>query len=721
MSTVTKNKTVDKIADEGIVRLGERRDDVAILHLGAASESVVTLTERRLDSLKELLLRLKEDRQLRGLIVTGPGPSMFAAGADINLIQAIEDQQEGERCSIKGQMIFDLFQDLPVPVVGAIEGPCLGGGLEMTLCFDVRVVSDDPSTNLGLPEVKLGIVPGFGGTQRLPRLLGLPKALDLILTGKILKPKKAIRIGLADRLVPGARLLEAAHEEVRKLIGQRRKSPPRRLRGMDKWMSKVSFLRAMIRKKVGKKLSSGQARFYEAPPTALNLCLDAFAQPKAEGFRREAQALGRLIVSPTCKGLVRLFFLTERAKRLAKHEDSKEIRNALVIGGGVMGAGIAGQMASRGMQVRLADLDGDALARAKARLQKVLNKRVSRRSLQKHEAVAIQDRLAVSTEWGSLRYTEMVLEAVVENLELKQKLFREAVERGLPDDAVIATNTSSLPVDQMAQGLPSPERVVGLHFFNPPEKMPLVEVIRGAKTSEGTVATSCKLAVKLGKFPVVVKDSPGFLVNRCLAPYLNEAARLMLEGSEPEFVDKVMLDFGFPMGPARLLDEVGFDVAAKVSEVMSAAFAERERMQPSPLCEAMVSTGHLGQKRDGGLYDKSGQGPGPGRAVLKELRQKTPQRETSRSEVLERLVYPMVDEAYRCLKEGLVESEEDLDLGLVMGIGFPPFTGGITEFARREGLKQIVRALTRLSEELDARFKPGEGLREHAVAADRVS
>ncbi len=719
MSTVTKHKTVNKVSEEGVVHLGSRQDDVAVLHLGAPSESIVTFTERRLDSLKELLLRLEEDRQLRGVIVTGPGPRMFAAGADIQLIQAIEDQGEGERCANKGRTLFEMFQKLRVPVVGAIEGPCLGGALEMALCFDVRIASDSPSTVLGLPEVKLGIVPGFGGTQRLPRLLGLPKALDLILTGKILKAKKALRIGLVDRIVPSAKLLQSAHEEVRRLIGQRRKGPARRLRGMDFWMSRVGLLRAMIRKRVGKKLTSGPARFYEAPPTALDLCIDAFALPASEGFRKEAQALGRLIVSPTCKGLVRVFFLSERAKRHGKLEDAVELNSALVVGGGVMGAGIAGQMASRGVRVRLCDLDDVALARAKARLQENLDKRLRRRSIERHEATAVQDRLAVSKEWGSLRQTDLVLEAVVENLEVKQQLFRQAIEHDLPDNAVIATNTSSLPVEQMAAGLPCPERVVGMHFFNPPEKMPLVEVVRGPKTSDTTTATVCRLATRLGKIPVVVQDSPGFLVNRCLSPYLNEAARLMLEGSEPEFVDKVMLDFGLPMGPARLLDEVGFDVAAKVSEVMSEAF--RDRMQPSPLFAAMVGRGMLGQKSGGGLYDADGRRPGPGRAVLRELRQQGELKPASRSQVVERLIYPMVDEAYRCLQEGLVESEEDLDLGMVMGIGFPPFTGGICEYARREGLKHIVRTLTRMAEELDPRFKPGEGLRQRAVADDRVS
>ncbi|MHC4814520.1 MAG: 3-hydroxyacyl-CoA dehydrogenase NAD-binding domain-containing protein [Planctomycetota bacterium] len=718
MSTVTKNKTTKKAPEEGVVHLGERRDGIAVLHLGASSEKIVTITERRIDSLKEVLLRLKEDKQLRGLIVTGPRPSMFAAGADISVIESIEDPSEGERTATKGRSVYGLFQELSVPVVGAIEGPCLGGGLEMTLCFDVRVVSNDPSTTLGLPEVMLGIVPGFGGTQRLPRLLGLPKALDLILTGKTLKAKKAFRTGLADRIVPSAKLMDAAWEEVLKLVNQRRKAPKRKLRGMAFWMSRVGFLRSMIRRQVGKKLSSGQARFYEAPPIALELCLNAFALPAKVGFEKEAQALGRLIVSPTCKGLVRLYFLTERSKRLGKSPDARKVGSALVIGGGVMGAGIAGQMAGRGMRVRLCDLADEVLTAAKARLQKGLSKRLRRRKIERHEAVATQDRLAVSQEWGNLGHTDMVLEAVVENLELKQKLFRQAVDNDLSDEAIVATNTSSLPVDQMAEGLPNPERVVGMHFFNPPEKMPLVEIIRGPRTSDATAATVCKLAARLGKYPVVVKDSPGFLVNRCLAPYLNEAAQLMLEGCEPEFVDKVMLDFGLPMGPARLMDTVGFDVAAKVSEVMSAAFADR--MQPCPLFGAMVKERLLGQKTGGGLYDKSAQRPGPGRKVLQQLRSQSESKEANRSQVVERLIYPMVNEAYRCLQEGLVESEDDVDLGLVMGIGFPPFTGGICAYARREGLKHIVQTLDRMGEELDPRFKPSKGLRERAVQEDRV-
>ncbi len=707
MSTATttndKHQAID--ADAGIVHLGPTHDGIAILRLGAASESVVTLTERRLDSLKEVLLRLQNDGVCRGLIVTGPGPAMFAAGADISLIEAIIDTAEGERAAAKGQSIFGMFQDLSIPVVGAIGGPCLGGGFEMALCFDVRVASDHGATSIGLPEVKLGIVPGFGGTQRLPRLVGIPKALDLILKGRTLRAEPARRAGLVDRVVPTERLLAAAQQELRKLIDKGAKRPRRRLRGMAFWMSRLGPLRKLIRKKVQKTLSSGPGRFYEAPPTALSLCLDAFAKRPAEGLRLEAKALGTLVVSPTCKALVRLFFLTERAKRLGKSDDAVTLSSAHIIGGGAMGAGIGGLMASKGMRVRLCDLSNNALAAAKQRLEKVLSKLRKRRKLARHQTTAAQDRLQVSNEWGRLDRTDFFLEAVVENLEVKQKLFAQAVAAGLPDTAILASNTSSLPIDAMAEGLPSPERVIGMHFFNPPEKMPLVEVIVGKRTSQAAIATTCRLAIQLGKFPVVVQDSPGFLVNRCLAPYMNEAARLMVEGCDPQHIDHVMLDFGLPMGPARLLDEVGFDVAGKVSEVMSAAFPER--MQPCELFQAMVDAGQLGQKTGGGILGEGGA------AVLAKLRSGTP-REPSRSEILERLIYPMVDEAYRCLAEELVESEDDLDLGMVMGMGFPPFTGGISCYAKSEGFDRIATRLQALAAAHGERFKPGDRLLELA-------
>ncbi len=698
----------------GVVQWTLGDDGIAELRLGAADEHVVTLTRDRLESLEAALQQLATTPNLRGVLVTGPGQGMFCAGADIRLIQDITEVAAGEAAALRGQAIFRRLQQLPVPVVAAIEGPCLGGGFELALFCDLRLASDHRSTQIGLPEVKLGILPGFGGTQNLSRLVGLPAALDLILNGKLLRGRQAKKLGVVDRLVPAAKLQASARRELERLIAAGHKAPARRLRGLARWLSR-SPLRRLVVRKAERALRQGQARFYPAPRAALHCCVQAFTLPPAEGFAREAKALGELIVTPVSKGLTHLFFLTERSKRLGKLDGGRDVERALVVGGGVMGAGIAGLFAEKGLRVRLCDLDLAALARAKARLQKDLGKQLQRRRLERHEAQAIQDRLAASTDWGALQQTDLWLEAVVEDLGLKQKLMREAIARGLPNDAVLATNTSSLPVTDMAAGLPEPQRIVGMHFFNPPEKMPLVEVIRGKQTSDAAVATVCRLAVRLGKFPVVTTDAPGFLVNRCLSPYLNEAARLLLEGTSPEAVDAAMLEFGMPMGPCRLLDEVGFDVAAKVSDVMQAAFPER--MVPCELFAAMATAKAFGQKSGGGLYGAAGTGSGPGRAVLATLcrARGTPPRTASRIEIVQRLVYPLIDEAYRCLDDGVVTAEQDLDLGLVMGIGFPPFTGGITRYAHTLGLASVTATLDELSRSFGARFQASDGLRRRAV------
>ncbi|MFO1077492.1 MAG: 3-hydroxyacyl-CoA dehydrogenase NAD-binding domain-containing protein [Planctomycetota bacterium] len=709
---VTSPTTGPRTSGSVVCTVGD--DGIALLRLGDPSETMVTLTKDRLESLAAAIGQLATHAGLRGVLVTGPGPGMFCAGADINLIAGITDPAVGADAATRGRTIFQGLQELRVPVVAAIEGPCLGGGCELALFCDVRVASEHDKTQIGLPETKLGILPGFGGTVNLPRLVGLPTAVELILEGKLLRGRPALKKGLVDRLVPSEKLLAAAREELLRLVERGRKAKRRRLRGLAFWLSRTP-LRGLVQRAATRKLAAGQARFYPAPKAALQCCINAFALPRERAFAAEAQALGALIVSKESKGLTHLFFLTERSKRLGRHEGARDTTKALVVGGGVMGAGIGGLLAEKGIPVRLCDLDLAALARTKARLQKGLDKRLSRRHLERHEAQAVQDRLAVATDWGNLAHTDLWLEAVVEDLGVKQRLMKEAIGRGLPLDAVIATNTSSLSVTAMQDAVPQRERVVGIHFFNPPEKMPLVEVIRGQHTSDAATATACRLALRLGKFPVVTADAPGFLVNRCLSPYLNEAARLCVEGTEPEAIDQAMLDFGMPMGPCRLLDEVGLDVAAKVSEVMHAGFPER--MVPCELFAALVKAKALGQKTGGGIYGKDGTGPGPGRAVIAELRKKrgTPDRAASRSELVHRLIYPLVDEAYRCLDGGIVQHEDDLDLGLVMGIGFPPFTGGVTQYARLEGLSTIVAALDELTRVHGARFQVSDGLRKRAV------
>lgn len=691
----------------------QRDGGIAVLRLGEPHETVVTLTRERLDSLDEALQVLVGDASLQGVVITGPGKGMFCAGADLGLIQNVATAADGAAAAARGRAVFARCQALAVPVVAAIEGPCLGGGLELALWCDARIASDDASTQLGLPEVRLGILPGFGGTWTLPRLVGLPQALDLVLRGRTLRGRQARKAGLVDAVAPAARLLAAARALCARLHAAGRKAPPRRLRGLPFWLSRTP-LRRLVAARAARELRAGPARDLPAPRAALDSCVRAFTTSVQAHAAAEARALGELIVTPACRGLVHLFRLGERQKRLGRHQDAAECTRAIVIGGGVMGAGIAGLFAEKGIQTRLCDVDWNALARAKSRLQQTLAARQRRGQLAAHEAQAAQDRLTVGTDAGDLRTADLWLEAVVEDAGVKKRLFAQAVAQGLPDTAVLATNTSSLSVTAMAAAVPHPERVVGIHFFNPPEKMPLVEVIRGQETSDAAIATACRLALRLGKVPIVVADAPGFLVNRCLAPYVNEAARLVLEGNEPEAIDQAMRDFGMPMGPCRLLDEIGFDIAAKVSATMHAAFAER--MQPCELFAAMTDAGTLGQKSGGGLYARDGRRPGPGRSAVAALRAATgmPPRTAPRQELVQRLIYPLVDEACRCLEAGIVADEGDLDLALVLGIGFPAHTGGVMQFAAREGLRTIVAALDLLARTAP-RFAPSDALRRRAL------
>ncbi|MEZ5990132.1 MAG: 3-hydroxyacyl-CoA dehydrogenase NAD-binding domain-containing protein, partial [Planctomycetota bacterium] len=563
-----------------------RRDAQALLSLElvpAEGEAYFVLDEDGLGALDDALRRVGRETAVGGLVVHGDARG-FVAGADVGLIRAVTDPALAAEFARRGQRCFQGYADLPFPTVAAIHGPCLGGGLELALALDHRVASRDPSTKLGLPEVQLGILPGFGGTQRLPLLLGLPAALDLMLTGKTLDGERARRRGLVDACVPSSRLLERAAGIALSPPAQRRKLGLR-----DSLLSFHRPGRALVRRKVQKQLGQGPARFFLAPRRLLDVAILGLERLPEGAYEAEALALGELAVGDECKSLVGLFFERERARKLDRELDpageAAPVERALVVGGGVMGAGIAALMASRGVRVRLVDVAAAALAAAVGRLRKALDKRLRRRRLQPHEHQAALDRLEVSTLRVGHRRADLVLEAVAEDLGLKRRLFAEAAERGAGDQ-LLATNTSSLPLAAMAEGLPRPERLIGLHFFNPPEQMPLVELIAHAGSSAAALARGARLAAGLGKSPVLVADRPGFLVNRCLAPYLAQAVALVEEGVAAQEVDAVAEAHGMPMGPLRLLDEIGWDVAAKVCAVLGEAFPVH--MQASKLFGAMV-------------------------------------------------------------------------------------------------------------------------------------
>ncbi|MEY4669434.1 MAG: hypothetical protein RL518_2133 [Pseudomonadota bacterium] len=676
---------------------------VATITLGGPDERAITLTPVRLASFTQALHEVKSSG-VKGLVIRAPSLDSFCVGADISLIQSVTDAQQGAALAAEGQRAYDLLEDLPCPTIAAISGPCVGGGCELVLACTYRIITDAAGSSIGLPETKLGILPGFGGTYRMPRLVGLPKALDIILAGKTLKAQQALKASLVDEVVSPHTLFARAEEIARGLhIPKRRKVPM-----MDRMLSSNPLGRTLIRKQAKKALLKQTKGFYPAPVRALDVTVDGLGRGREKGLAVEAMELGKLIITPESKALVHLFFLTEAAKGLGKSA-RKEISDlhALVIGAGTMGAGIAGALAKCNHQVIVKDTSDSSLQRGKDHIGKELGKL---RYLSSFERAAISSRI----DWlqfssPTMARTGIVIEAVFEDMDLKKRIFGDIAAKVHPE-SILATNTSSLSVTEMANAIPHPERFIGMHFFNPVEKMPLVEIIRGEKTSEATIAKVAALTTEMGKFPIVVRDVPGFLINRILIPYLNEAVYLLMEGHSVEEIDRAALSFGMPMGPIRLLDEVGLDVAAHVSKVMVSGYGER--MAVPDFAEKLVALGRKGRKNGAGFYTYTGKESAPWNGLAHALGlPATPARQRSQNEVSDRLVLHLVNEAMKCLNEGVAGEDHELakkqiDLGTVMGIGFPPFRGGVLYHAEQVGLAAIRERLLTFEAEHGLRYKP---------------
>ena len=677
--------------------------EIATITLGGDDERAITLTPVRLQSFKTALAEVKAAK-VKGLVIKSPNIESFCVGADISLIQSVIDPKKGAELAAEGQGAYDLLEDLGCVTVAAIGGPCVGGGCELALACTYRVITDSKSSSIGLPETKLGILPGFGGSYRLPRVVGLPKALDIILAGKTLRAQQAYKASLVDEVVTPERLVQRAEEIARGEMAPRRK----KISLVDRVLSGNTLGRSLVRSQAKKALLKQTKGFYPAPVAALDLTVGGLGRNRVEGLKVEAKELGKLIVSPESKALVHLFFLTEAAKSLGKSA-RKEVANihGLVIGAGTMGAGIAGALAKSDHQVIIKDSTDSGLQRGKDHLAKELSKL---RYLSSLERAAIGNRI----DWlqfpsPTMSRSAIVVEAVFEDMSLKKKIFADIAPRVRPD-AILATNTSSLSVTEMATAIDRPERFVGMHFFNPVEKMPLVEIIRGEKTSDETVAKVAALTTEMGKFPIVVRDVPGFLINRTLIPYLNESVFLLQEGHSVEAIDRAALAFGMPMGPIRLLDEVGLDVAAHVSKVMIDGYGER--MAVPAFAEKLVSLTRKGRKTNAGFYTYTGKESAPWDGLAKALNlPATPQKKLSQEEIQQRLIYHLVNEAMKCLNDGVAGDDRELakkqiDLGTVMGIGFPPFRGGVIYYAEKEGLDTIRERLVKLEQEYGARYKP---------------
>ena len=669
-----------------------------------------------------VLSGLEGDTSLKGIVFTGRHPGQFLAGADVEAIQKITDPALVEQAVIAVHALFDRVERLKPRTVAAVGGPVPGGAFEFSLACDRILLVDGKSSRIGLPETMLGILPGWGGTHRLPRRIGIPKALDCILTGRLLPAKPAKKRGLVDRLVHSEDLVRVAIE-----VAMGRKSCRRASRGIWRWLiDRNPLAKAIIRDQALKGVDSKAHGKYPAPYAALDLVLSAPGASHSTWARREAEAIGSLATGSVCKSLVGIFFASEAAKKLGKRADGSEPSRpvqATVVGAGVMGAGIASSLALAKVSVRLGDLSSKALAGAISNHRKEVDKRRRRKRLQPHDANAAIDHLVGVEGLVGMTQSEIAIEAVAEVLHVKASVFGELAGQ-LSDDAILATNTSSLSVSAIAKDLPHPERVVGMHFFNPVKAMPLVEVVRGEETNDETVTRTCALAIAMGKTPVVTRDVPGFLVNRILGPYLDEAVRLFVGGADVEHVDALMLNFGMPMGPFVLLDEVGFDIAQHAAASLHAGYGGR--MAPCPGLTGMSDDTRLGRKTGKGFYDHPKEGD---RKSKRKLAQDLAHFQTESwagslpdGEITDRLVYAMVGEAARCLEENVVESESILDLASVFGTGFAPFRGGLWSHAKRVGLGAVCSRMTELhqKEDVQARGAGAERFDPAPVAAQMV-
>jgi 3-hydroxyacyl-CoA dehydrogenase/enoyl-CoA hydratase/3-hydroxybutyryl-CoA epimerase len=655
-------------------------DAVCWLTLDKADASVNTLSTQVLAELDDELASLRE-LQLRGLVLKSGKRTGFIVGADVKEFASVEDARQGEEFAARGQALLARLGELGVPTVAAIDGFALGGGLELALACDYRVAVESDERTLGLPEVQLGIHPGFGGTVRAVQTLGAPLALDLMLTGRMLTPGQAVACGLVDRAVASTSLEETAKEFITQRPSVRR--APWHLRLLNllpaRWVL-AYFVRKSVR-------SRARRTHYPAPYAIIDIWVQHGGRG-AVAFQAEAASIGALVVTPTSKNLVRVFGLRERLRNLAPKTSG--IERVHVVGAGTMGGDIAAWCALKGLSVTLQDRAQQYVEPALVRARELFRKRLRAPG----DAAAASQRLIVDLEATQIGSVDLVVEAIVENAEAKRELFRD-LEAKLPASAVLATNTSSIKLEDLSATLQRPERFVGLHFFNPVASLPLVEVIRGAATDDATMQAALSFVTRIGKLPLPCRSAPGFVVNRLLTPYMLEALHAHADGHALETIDAAAKGFGMPIGPVELADRVGLDVALHVAQILAEVLAT----EPPALLTGKVSAGELGVKTGRGFYAYGKDG-----RAIKRRRFEPPD-----DDLVDRLILPLINEAIACLHENIVEDGDLLDAGVIFGTGFAPFTGGPLHYARERGVAVVVQKLESLAKRFGTRFTPHEG------------
>jgi 3-hydroxyacyl-CoA dehydrogenase/enoyl-CoA hydratase/3-hydroxybutyryl-CoA epimerase len=659
-------------------------DHVCVLTFDRPESGVNIFDAATLNELNEHVDLIESGTSLRGLIIASAKKSIFIAGADLKTL--LQQAQTGELRDFiaRGQRIFNRIAALKIPTVAAIHGACAGGGYEITLACDYRIASDDPATRIGLPETTLGLVPAWGGCTRLPRLIGPERAAEVILKGKLFSAPEALKLGLVEEIVPRDQLVGLARRKLRE--GKRKPSPAA---------------------KIGKEILAPRESGNAAPARALEIVKKGLATSVDESLLLELNAIVDLGETESTRNLIRNFFLAEKYKRGAAKSSADKVVHAAVIGAGVMGSGIAQWLSSRGVTVILRDVSREQIDRGLANIEKTYAGAVKRGLVSEEKAKQGRARIVASTAPMELRDVQVVIEAASEKIDIKKEIFRDLSMKVGPR-TIVATNTSALPISELAVCTILPDRVIGLHFFNPVSRMKLVEVVVGKETSGETKEHSLAFVRQIGKLPVVVRDSPGFLVNRVLFPYLVDAATLFENGVDADKIDNALVKWGMPMGPLRLIDEIGVDITVDIASTLEKAYGQRDHAPE--ILRKMREANLLGRKSGAGFYKYEGKSQTPN-ASLEQWRRSTARNEDV--DLANRLIFLMVNEAARCLEEKVVESPEDADYGMILGTGFAPFRGGPLRFADHFSPKKVADEMERFAQS-DEKFAPCALLKKHA-------
>ena len=696
----------------------EMVDGVAVITFDLKDESINKFSPAVIEEFTAMIDRLEQDQAVKAAVLLSGKPGTFIAGADIDQFLEFKTAADAQQASAFGHTMMARIEKGRVPVVAAIEGACLGGGLEFALACAYRVAADTPKTVLALPEVQLGLIPGAGGTQRLPRRVGLQVALDMILTGKNVRAKKALQTALVDELVHPSILRSVAIQRAKELAaGSIQRNEDDRKHGAKELLLDDNMLgRAVVFRQAREMTQKKSKGHFPALFAAIDAIQAGYSGSEAQGFAEEARLFGEMAMTPVCKQLMFLFYATTSLKKDAGVPEGvkpRAVERVGVLGAGFMGAGIASITVQQGVPVRFKDTAAAQVAKGVAAVKDVLKDRLSKRQITKQQFDDQMSLVAGTTEYTCFGSLPLVIEAVFEDLAVKHKVIAEA-EAVLPHDAIFATNTSTIPIAKIAAGSKRPEQVIGMHFFSPVHKMPLLEVIVTPRTAPEVTATVVEFGRRIGKTVIIVNDAPGFYVNRILAPYINEAGILLDEGAAVDAIDKAMTQFGFPVGPINLIDEVGLDIAGKSGAIMAEAFGGR--MTPSVSLQRVLGAGRLGRKGKEGfyLYDEKGKRGDVDESVYVEYPGGAKLVPVAKEEIQRRLSLAMVNEAARCLEEGIIRSARDGDIGAVFGIGFPPFRGGPFRHIDSVGVAEVVAQLETLDAKYPGRFTPAKLLVEMA-------